>query len=511
MKKIFVTYYPGILLFVVALLVGLYVYQDYGMSWDEPEQRAPGIMAYDYMVSGKEDLFNVGTDSHGAGFEILLVFFERKMNITNTRDIYLMRHLVTHIFFLISVFFGYVLVYRLFKNKLLASLGFIMLLCAPRIYAHSFFNSKDVPFLSMVIISLALYQLAFEKNKPVFYLVLGLACGYMTSIRIMGVMLCCFVVLSMISDMISGYAKKERQGRAVVNLLLFTLGACSLLFAAWPYLWRDPLHHFTDSFSKFSHFDWGGVVLFNGKMEQGVLPWSYFPTWFLISNPELWLMAGFAGMVWIMVAFFKQPLSFLRNTTERNFLIYLLCFCGPIFAVLFLHSIIYDDWRHLYFVYPPFVLMALYFLNKVINGKYRVAALAGCLLQVGSVLYFMVKDHPFQQVYFNRFVSHDKEYLRRHYDLEYWGGGFYQGLKHLLATRQGEIKINTDLAGSVPYRNNVRMLTEDEKSRINFVDEAHADYFITNYRMHPDDFPYPKVEYSISVFNSTILCIYKMH
>lgn len=323
-------------------------------------------------------------------------------------------------------------------------------------------------------------------------------------------MLCLLVLLSLIADMTSGLLREEKVWPRLLHLLLFVTGCSSMLFAAWPYLWRDPLMHFTGSFSMFSHFDWGGTVLFKGKMEQGVLPWTYFPTWFFISNPVLWLVAGFGGLVWILIAIGRRPRAFLSNTEERNFLIYVLCFCGPILAVFFLHSIIYDDWRHLYFVYPPFVFLALYFISKLIHGRYKLVVLGACMVQLGFAVSFMVVNHPFQQVYFNELVSHDKEYLRKNYDLEYWGCGFYQGLNHLLATTKGIIKITADDAGAVPLRNNIRMLREQDKGRVEMTNEANADYFITNYRLHPNDFAYPKVEHSITALNSTIICVYKM-
>src|SRR5882757_3909121 len=110
---------------------------------------------------------------------------------------------------------------------------------------------------------------------------------------------------------------------------------------------------------------------------------------------------------------------------------YLLCFTGPIAAVLILHSIIYDDWRHLYFVYPSFVMLALYFVNKLYDTKLRMVVLGAFGLQVLLLAFFMIKEHPFQQVYFNEFVSHDKEALRKNYELDYWGSSFKQGLEHL--------------------------------------------------------------------------------
>src|SRR3954465_2628652 len=79
-------YLPGIILFFIFLLVGFATYQDYGICWDEAYQRAPGVLSYDYIFNGSQELFNTASDNHGAGYELLLVIFEKVMNLTDTRD-----------------------------------------------------------------------------------------------------------------------------------------------------------------------------------------------------------------------------------------------------------------------------------------------------------------------------------------------------------------------------------------------------------------------------------------
>ena len=503
-------YIPGIILFFIALVIGLATYKDYGVGWDEPFQRGPGLLSYNYIFYDNQELFTTATDNHGAGFELLLVFFEKWFNLTDSRDIYLMRHLVTHLFFLVSVFAGYVLLIRLFGKKYIAILGFLMLLLTPRIYAHSFFNSKDLPFLCMFIITLAVGQMAFEKNKPWLFLALGLSCGYMTSIRIMGVMLFCFLLLFLLIDFVVNLVNKKETRKTVQNMLLFSCGFCFLLYLAWPYLWKDPVHNFVESYSKLAHFDlFKGSNFINGKYEQPAkLPWTYFPIWFLITNPELWLITGFAGIIWVGINIIRRPLAYLINGRERNLLLYLICFFTPIVAVIVLHSMIYDDWRHLYFVYPSFVFLALYFIDKMLETKYRLIVQGICMLQVVRIIFFMVSNYPSNQVYFNNFVSHDKEYLRKHYEMDYWGCSFKQGLDCLLETDKSKtIRVNCEFKSLVD--NNVMLLPEEDRNRIQYTDAANADYIMTNYRTHPYDYPSYKTVYSIAVLNSTILSVFK--
>ncbi len=502
-------YLPGLTLFFIFFIVCLCTYQDYGICWDEPYQRMPGVLSYDYIFNGSHELFNTFSDNHGAGYELLLVIFEKIMGLTDSRDIYLMRHLVTNVLFLVSALSAYVLIVRLFKNRFLASMAFIMLVLAPRLYAHSFFNSKDIPFMCMITITLTYCQAAFEKNKPKLFLIAGLFAGYATSIRIMGVLLGGVILFFMAIDLISTLAKKENVKKNLLSILLFSLGFCLMLYLGWPYLWKHPIQYFFESFSAMSHFMWKGSVLMDGQFIPATkLPWTYFPTWFLISNPEIWLVTGFAGIVWIVIDFFRKPAVFFQNTTERNFLIYLINFFAPIMAVILMHSVIYDDWRHLYFVYPPFVLMAIYFLHKMVQTKYKLIVQGICIAEVALTSLFMLQNHPFEQVYFNYFVSHGKESLRKNFELEYWGCSFKQGLEYLVtANPTGPILVNCE--NQVLLANNLLILHPEDRDRIKFTDPEHADYFITNFRSHPYDYTGNQVAYSVSVLNSTILCVFK--
>ena len=512
MRKFLATYYPGILLFVATVFVGLYVYPDYGMSWDEPDQRGIGNVTYNYVLKGDKSLLTYDDRGLGPGFELPLIFLEKFGHFETSRDIYLSRHLATHLFFLFGVFCGYILAYKLFKNQFTACLAFVLLAFHPRIYAHSFFNTKDIPFLSVLLMVMLVSYIAFSKNRTGWYLLLGIVTGYATSIRAMGVLFALLIVFFLAIDVLRKKYLKERSLDLVFGVVSFIAGFSGMLYLCWPFLWNDPVQRFFESFHNLANIVWTGKVLFEGHSFAGnELPLNYMPVWFSITVPELWLVTGLAGCNWIIIAMLRFPLRYFSNTPERHFLFYVALFLIPALSMMFLHGVNIDDWRHLYFIYAPFVMLALFVINKLVMGKWKLIAKTVCLLQTVTVFYFMVRNHPFQQVYFNRFVRHDKEYLRKHYDLEYWGCSFYQGLNHLLATNRGTIRIATDLSGHPPLRNNIGMLTEHEKKRVIVTEEAGADYFITNYRMHPSDFPYDKVDFPINVLNSTILCIYKTH
>ncbi len=505
-------YLPGIVLFIVALAIGLLTYQDYGIGWDEPYQRAPTILTYDYMFHGSQEMFKKEEDNnHGAGFELVLLFIEKGLHLTDTRDIYFNRHIVTHVFFLLCAFSGYVLVLRLFKdNRFLASLAFIIFAFTPRMYAHSFFNSKDVPFMCMILVTLAVSRAAFDKNKSWLYLVTGLACGYATSIRIMGVMVCGFLAMFLLIDLLAALKKKENLMKPVLNMVSFVVGFCFSLYISWPYLWRHPIKNFISSFTNMSHYQWGATTLIGGKAIVATsLPWYYIPTWFWITTPVLWLIAGLGAICWIIYELSKSPAAYLQNTRERNFVLYILCFFVPVLSIIVLHSVVYDDWRHLYFIYPPFVLLALYLVDKGLHNKYKMVVQGLCALQVAMIGFFMVKNHPFHEVYFNEMVSHDDQYLRKNYEMDYWGNCYKQAFEHIMENdNRKKIYVCSNLSAYV--ENNLLILRPEDRVRFQFTPPDSADYFITNYRGHPDDYTGANVYYDITVLNSSILQIFRL-
>ncbi len=514
LKKNIYTHLPGILIILAAIIIGLATYQHYGISWDEYDQRNVGNINYDYAVHNKEKEFReFSIKEYGAGFEMLLIIIERRMHISdNLRDTMLMRHLVTHLFFLLSLFAGYMLMLRLFKSQFIATLGLLMLLLYPPIYAHSYFNTKDLPLLSLFIISFAVCQAAFSSGRPLHFLLLGVVCGFTTSIRVLGILPTVLILFFLAVDIARSISSKQRPQKFIADGLLFVAGFLVTIYVSWPFLWGHPIDNFIAAYNRMAHYGWDSYVMLNGEKERSVdLPWTYFPTYFLVTTPVLWLIAAAIGIICLFIDVARKPLSLLENDNRRNFIIYFAVFTVPVAAVIYLHSVLYDGWRHLYFIYPAFVLLALYAINKMWQTRHKLYLAILCYIQVGYLCYFMVVSHPLQHLYFNELVSHDREYIRKHYDFDYWGTSCLQALNYLLAKHPYDKIMICNGAGIQPVRNNIGMLKPHDRERIEIVDDcSKADYFITNYRLHPEDFP-NQVDFKVTVLNSSAVCVYKVH
>ena len=67
-KNIIVGIFFGLL-----ILVGLFVYKDYGISWDEPIQHKLGVQTYDYVFGQNEQLLKNSDRFYGQHYEFLLI------------------------------------------------------------------------------------------------------------------------------------------------------------------------------------------------------------------------------------------------------------------------------------------------------------------------------------------------------------------------------------------------------------------------------------------------------
>jgi hypothetical protein len=506
-------YAPGLIILIISIIVGFSTYQDYGISWDEPQQRLIGRINHDYMFRGDTASFNNFLDKdYGVGFELPLNVIERNLPQPGSdRNTHLMRHVLSNLYFLLCAFAGYVLFFRLFKKQSVAIVGYLMLLLSPRIWAHSFFNTKDMPFLGTMILVFLAVHMAFQKRSYLWFLLLGFISGYALSIRILGIVPIGLITFFLVVDIISAVKTKGDVRRQVGFLFSFWAVMLATAMAFWPILWGNPFANFINVYKAFSHFRWQSYLMFDGKLTYSLeLPWNYLPYWMWISIPELWVLLGIAGFIAIAVKGITNPLKFITDTPERNFTLYIVVLVVPIASVIFMKAVVYDDWRHVYFVYPSLVLLGLWVLNKLVETKAKNIVLFVCGVQVVVTSVTMVRLHPFEQVYFNRFVSHEPEYLRKNFDYEYWGPSYMNALEYLLEhDTSSHIRVFQSIS---PTYHAYMMLQPHQQERIHLVDrDSIPYYFITTFRQHPDDYPeYKEIVHEIKVQNSTLLRIYKV-
>jgi hypothetical protein len=190
--------------------------------------------------------------------------------------------------------------------------------------------------------------------------------------------------------------------------------------------------------------------------------------------------------------------------------------CSPIATVILLHSVLYDGWRHMYFIYPAFLLLAIRGWVSL-RGDDLVWTFRRSLLGVVTVIsivhtaVWMWKAHPFQNVYFNTFAGTG---LRSRYELDYWGLANRKALEYILKSDHSEV-INVRADSFTPLSLTFDMIDARDKNRLRYSHDRNLSrYVITNYRLvtDPDDAKYAKdydLFYQIRVDDEAILSVFR--
>ena len=456
--------------------VGLAVLDHYGVGVDELFQRRIGILNLDYVL-GNADLghfISVGHNRfYGISFELPLLLVERALGLGDLRDVLLMRHLLTHLFFLLGAFFCGLLVHRMFGNRALAALAMLLFLLHPRLYAHSFFNSKDVPFAAMFMIALFLTHRAFRSGTLGSFALCGVGVGLAANLRVFGLLLLLLVPALRALDLWFASGAAERR-RILATTGLFTASALTTLYVLHPYYWPNPLRFF-EGLQVLSQHPTPIVNLFQGELVRwDEVPPHYIPTWFAITAPPATLLLAAVGAAASGAAGLAQPRRALRNGELRFRLLLLGCATLPVLAVIALQANTHSGWRHLYFLWAPASLLAASGLHWLVGsgGGGGLGSRARRMLAYGAagaglacVLAEMASLHPHQQIYFNWLVDRSTPgALAQRFDMDYWRISNRQALEHLLERHPGEVLQVHDRAPSLFA--NLQMLEEPDRRRI---------------------------------------------
>ena len=178
------------------LIAGLAIVDDYGVTWDTDAQRTIALSTLNYILHDDPGWLQVDSFRfYGTAFEVPLFLLERALGLEDPRHVYLTRHVLTHLWFLIGGFCCYLLARRLSGDRLVALLVMLLFLLSPRLYAHSFFNSKDAVFASAFVMALLFASRAFDRDSVGTYRWCGAAAGLLVNLRIMGVVLFAIVLV----------------------------------------------------------------------------------------------------------------------------------------------------------------------------------------------------------------------------------------------------------------------------------------------------------------------------
>ena len=510
------------------LFAGLAIVDDYGVSSATEPQRLIAINAVNYVLHDDQTLLQIDADRfYGAAFEApLLLITERVLGLEDPRHVYLTRHVLTHLWFLIGGFCCYLLARRLSGDRLAALLVMALFLLSPRIYAHSFFNSKDPVFASAFVMALLFVSRAFDRDSLGAYRWCGMAAGLLVNLRIMGVVLFAVVLVFRV------WAWFRAEGGAARRRVMATAGAFALwgvvvLFISLPYLWGDPVGRLSEYWTVLANHPVVSYELFRGQVfSSAALPWDYVLRWLAISQPPVTLLLGLLGLVALGLAAGgvvrrgagAGPGAAWGGAELRFGVLLASCFALPLVAFALLRPNTLTGWRQFYFLHGPFCLLATFALmglrQLAARGvQRRWGGGVACALTaagLGAAAVEMAQIHPHQYLYFN-FLADRKtpERLRARYTMDY----------NFMAMRQGyEYLLRQTPAITINLRKNhfisrimwgAMILPATDRHRLTYDRSRDPDFYLSGNarRIFLFKDPFPPVLHRLKVYNNTMLTV----
>jgi hypothetical protein len=410
-----------------------------------------------------------------------------------------------------------------------------LLAASPRIFADAFYNSKDIPFLVASIAAiLTLVWLSDSLRKTRHWGVVCaltilhcIASGILISTRVAGIYILPLTIFLLAGGILRSPESLKRRLLVLFGSLVSTAGL-TVLF--WPILWHNPWGEFINAFSKMSQYPFDRMVLYLGKYTPAKsLPWHYLPVWIAITMPMMVLAGllpgflGWMGSVLHTVGRIKRGKDKNSDQTspgleDFEWTVVLGWLAIPVAAIFVFHSVLYDGWRQMFFIYPAIVLTSVRGLRAVYRWLMHlniftagIRILAGVLLLVGLAepTWFMLRYHPYENVYFNALAGNPLT-LRQRFELDYWGLSYKQAIDFILAHDPSpSIKVFIANPPGLDYING-RLNAEQKTRLVPVTDPGEANYFVSEFRWHPEDYPYTDVFFSINVRGTIIMIVFRL-
>lgn len=420
------------------IILGLSVYRDYGVPIDEYSQMDLGRVNYERIVYGSREIQNHYDRHYGPAFEVPLYLFSNTLTAVTGLDVIYARHLGVFLLFVLSLVCFYILLSGLNGHPVYGLTGSVFLAIYPRFFAESFYNSKDMAFVSAAIF--VLFALWYTKARLwQSYLFLAFATGFSIAVRVQGLLFLVAIFTVIFFD--TSRQLVRRMGLAV----MYAVGTLASVIAMFPLFWNDFIQNCI-GFWRVSANSLGVATYYFGEFYTSpVIPWHYHFVWVGITSMLSVLAAGIlgAGM------FIRQLVKGKKLFPDSNavYAAMLLIITGTFLVSVFFHPRSYDGWRHVYYIYPCIVAFAVYiFRNFLESASKRVInmplyILAICFsVDVAFSVHFMIKNHPNQYVYFNPLAG-GYPHARENFDFDYWGISQSRILSYLVsgAVKEGTV------------------------------------------------------------------------
>lgn len=506
-------------IFSLFLLIGFFIYEDFGFNIDEKFHRSNGF----YWLSYIANFFNLEQlallsdyklneiqgfalsdinhfNKYGIVFDVPAALIEILLKLNQPYEYYYLRHALVFLYFYFGLFFLYKILLNRFKKDYLAILGIILMFITPRIFGDSFQNIKDIIFLVLVIISSFFCFKTIDKPTIKNIILFAIFAAAASSIRLFGIsLIVTYIVLQL--TLISKINFLIIIKRNLILLLSFVIS----IIIIWPLLWENPISNFLSYFKILDDY-FNAKVFFLGKYyDPNLLPYYYLPIWILISTPILHLLLFFFGFFSISKRFIKRYINisnkksypdFWRGKNEFKDTFILVNFLLILVGLMFLNIKLYNSWRLAYFLYFFIIYFCIFsvFLFSFKKNFYKVQKIIVKILFYFLFLFTvlrLISYHPYQSLYFNILVPNN---IKNSVEVDYTGLSSIEFLKETLSTNSNKEVIKIGVVSWYPIWQMLELINDKDVKKIKIVEikENNKSHFLYSNRISDVDKNYNK-------------------
>ena len=476
--------------FIALVLLGIGTSLDYGQPWDEPwEQDILRMNLNEYAAQLGLDtrlkmqyvanepgnqLISQNTDRDHGLSAYYPVFFLASSDAIPARMRMILWHMYTWLWFMAGVFALYAVTRRLGLTRPQGCAASLFAVLWPRLFANGHYNNKDIILFSLVLLLLWLTLRLIEKPGILRAALFGLAGALATNTKIIGLFLfglCALYALVML------LITKRMDRTAWISAVVTALSYIAFYWLLTPAAWGNPVGFITYTANNALSFSrWEERVLFRGTiffyLDMRPVPWYYLPYMMVVTTP-LWLLL-LMGMGQVRAALRPKPLLVLCT----------LLWAVPMAYVVIGRPVLYNGWRHFYFLGAPLLVLAAYGLKsglEMLKRSWRRIAAIVLALVMGTTAVGMALSHPKQYTYYNVLLW-GKD-LPTYMELDYWNVSVVNTLQTLLSEAPGTASIaGIDSWTQAGLELAYDVLPEEQQKRIIILPENDPDarYYLVN-------------------------------
>ncbi len=395
-----------------------------------------------------------GNIYYGSGFhyisyliELFTLNFPLISEFDQLTKLLLSKHLTVFLFFITSGIFIKKILRIITQNKFVSNFGAFFYLLYPYLLGHSFFNVKDIPFLSIWVICsyyiIRITKIFLQENiiTKKHLVILSILTGYLFSIRISGLLILIqYLVFFLISVNIKNIKITYFLKKFFKEIFIFVCLFLSIFFILQPSYWANPLIIFQAIKFMSQHIQTVCTITLGECMKAQDLPASYIPIWIFFKLPLIILF----GLV-------LYPI--IQNKIEtKSYRIIIINSLGlstfSIIILLILFEVnLYDEIRQIMFLIPNIIVISLsliFFYSKKVFQ----------LLIIFFVFFFLIQNliiYPYNYTWINN-LSHLTK-INGVFELDYWGVSSRNIASHIktLKLKNSECIISNRNNGLKPF------------------------------------------------------------